>query len=92
MTIALALAVPDGIALAADTQTTWNRTLTTAREKGTGRDFELESPILVPIGSSRLARKLFSIRMNGLQLAVAVAGTALLITGSSNCLTARQAA
>jgi hypothetical protein len=78
MTIALALAVPDGIAMAADTQTTWNQSIVRVREKGTGRDVELESPIFLPIGWSRLARKLFSLKLAGRTFAVAVAGTALL--------------
>ena len=33
MTIAIAISVPDGIALAADTQTTWNQTITKAKQK-----------------------------------------------------------
>jgi hypothetical protein len=49
VTIALALAVPDGIALAADTQTTWSQSVSKVREKGTGRDVELETPLLLPI-------------------------------------------
>jgi hypothetical protein len=78
VTIGLALAVPDGIALAADTQTTWSQTVSKAREKGTGREVELETPFLLPVGWSRLARKLFSIRMGDRPFAVAVAGAALL--------------
>lgn len=78
MTIAIAVAVPDGIALATDTQTTWTRTIARAREKGTDREVELESPIALPIGWSRLARKLFSVSMGKRPYAVAVAGAALL--------------
>jgi hypothetical protein len=78
MTIAIAVAVPDGIALAADTQTTWTRTITHAVEKGTGNQFELESPIALPIGWSKSARKLFSISMQECPYAVAVAGAALI--------------
>lgn len=78
MTIAVALAVPDGIALAADTQTTWQNTVTRAKEKVTGKEFDLAQPITVPIGWSRMARKLFSIRLNDSVFAVAVSGAALL--------------
>src|SRR5262245_29724898 len=41
MTIAIGLAVPDGIALAADTQTTWSKAIETAKDKNTGKEFEL---------------------------------------------------
>jgi hypothetical protein len=78
VTIAVALAVPDGIALAADTQTTWQRAITKATDKATGKEVELAQPILVPIGWSRMARKLFSIRMVDSTYAVAVSGAALL--------------
>ncbi len=77
MTIAIALAVPDGIALAADTQTTWTQTILQAKEKGTGRDVELAQPINVPVGWSRLARKLFSLSMGDQPYAVAASGAAL---------------
>jgi hypothetical protein len=78
MTIAVAVAVPDGIALAADTQTTWQRTITNAKDKATGTEFELAEPILVPIGWSRMARKLFSLTMSGSTYAVATSGAAML--------------
>ncbi len=78
MTIAIALAVPDGIALAADTQTTWQRTIFKAKEKATGREVDLAEPITIPIGWSRMARKLFSVQMGGCPFAVAVSGAALL--------------
>jgi hypothetical protein len=50
MSIGIAIAVPDGIALAADTQTTWHQTIIKAKEKGTGKEFELERPIVQPVG------------------------------------------
>jgi len=56
MTIAIAIAVPDGIALAADTQTTWQQTITKAKEKASGNEFELEQPIIQPVGSCRAPR------------------------------------
>jgi hypothetical protein len=77
-TIALALAVPDGIAFAADTQTTWNQTITSAKEKGTDREVELAAPIVIPVGASRLSRKLFSLSIGGATYGVAVSGTALI--------------
>ena len=61
MTICIAVAVPDGIALAADSQTTWNQTITKAKEKGTGKEIELEKPLNVPISWSKMTRKLFKL-------------------------------
>lgn len=78
MTIAIAVAVPDGIALAADTQTTWTQTITHATERGTGRQVELAEPIGLPVGWSRLARKLFPIAMSNRVYAVAWSGVALI--------------
>jgi hypothetical protein len=78
MSICIAIAVPDGIALAADSQTTWNQTITTAKERGTNVDFKLAEPINVPISWSRMARKLFNIKVNETNYAICIAGTALL--------------
>jgi len=78
MTIAIAISVPDGIALAADTQTTWNKTITKAKQKDTGEEFELESPIVVPVGWSRMAKKLFPLKFGENQFAVCSAGAASL--------------
>ena len=78
MSIAIAIAVPDGIALAADTQTTWSRTVDRVKEKGTGREVFLESPLLTPVGWSRMARKLFKLTFGGRNFAVATAGVALI--------------
>jgi len=74
VSIAIAIAVPDGIALAADTQTTWQQTITKAKEKGTGKEFELEQPIVKPMGWSRMARKLFSLQFADDKFAVCTAG------------------
>ncbi len=76
MSIGIAVAVPDGIALAADTQTTWNQTILKAKDKATGNEFELADPIRVPIGWSKMARKLFEVDMNGRCYAVITAGMA----------------
>lgn len=78
MTIAIAVAVPDGIALAADTQTTWSQVITKAVDKATGNEFELAKPIQQPVGWSRMAKKLFPLEMNGHQYAIATAGAAQL--------------
>jgi len=75
MTIAIAIGVPDGIALAADTQTTWTQTITKAKQKDTGEEFELESPIVIPVGSSRMAKKLFPLKFGEHQFAVCSAGS-----------------
>lgn len=76
MSIGIAIAVPDGIALAADTQTTWNQTILKAKEKNSGKEVELADPIRIPVGWSRMARKLFSVNMNGKTYAVITAGMA----------------
>ena len=46
MSIGIAVAVPDGIALAADTQTTWNQVILKAKDKNTGNEFDLANPII----------------------------------------------
>jgi len=74
VSIGIAIAVPDGIALAADTQTTWQQTITKAKEKSTGKEFELEQPIVKPVGWSRIARKLFHLDINGVRYTIATAG------------------
>jgi len=73
MSIGIAIAVPDGVALAADTQTTWHRSQLKAKAKS-GEEFELAEPIRIPVGWSRMARKLFSAGFNGLSCAVLTAG------------------
>jgi hypothetical protein len=78
MSICIAIAVPDGIALAADSQTTWNKTITQATQRGTNQVFDLAEPINVPISWSRMARKLFNLKINGNEYAICIAGTALL--------------
>lgn len=76
MSIGIAIAVPDGIALAADTQTTWNQTILKAKDKHSGKEVELADPINIPVGWSRMARKLFSVDMNDTTYAVITAGMA----------------
>ncbi|MCX6765888.1 MAG: hypothetical protein NT136_02930 [Candidatus Moranbacteria bacterium] len=78
MSICIAIAVPDGIALSADSQTTWNQTITQVQEKSTNKMIELERPIQQPISWSKMARKLFEIKMKEKSYAVCVAGAALL--------------
>jgi hypothetical protein len=78
MTIAIGIAVPDGIALAADTQTTWHQTITKAKDKASGKEFELEEPIVQPVGWSRMAQKLFKITFANTDFAVCTAGAASL--------------
>jgi len=78
MTIAIAIAVPDGIALAADTQTTWQKIITKVKEKGTDREIELSDPISVPIGWSKMAKKLFALKFNGEAIAICSAGLAII--------------
>ena len=65
MSIGIAIAVPDGIALAADTQTTWNQTILKVKEKTTGNEVDLAEPISIPVGWSRMARKLFKVDISG---------------------------
>lgn len=78
MTIAIGIAVPDGIALAADTQTTWHQTITKAKDKASGKEFELEQPIVQPVGWSRMAQKLFKLTFADTKFAVCIAGAASL--------------
>ena len=78
MTIAIAIAVPDGIALAADTQTTWTKTILRAKQKGNKEEFELDEPIVVPVGWSKLTKKLFSLKLNEDNFAICTAGTSRL--------------
>jgi hypothetical protein len=74
MSIGIALVVPDGIALSADTQLTWSRTIDKATAKATGKEVELAEPIAVPVGWSRMARKLFSVRVAEKHFAILTAG------------------
>lgn len=78
MSIGIAIAVPDGIALAADSQTTWTRAITKVKEKQTNKEIELANPISIPVGWSKMARKLFSINMNATNFAIITAGEAQL--------------
>jgi len=78
MSIGIAIAVPDGIALAADTQTTWSNMIVQAKDKKTGQDFDLAEPISVPVGWSRMARKLFSVSLAGKTYVIVTAGEATL--------------
>ena len=78
MSIGIAVIVPDGIALAADTQTTWFDTVTAAVEKGTGKQITLATPLVIPTGWSRMARKLFSLDLGGKTFAIITTGAALI--------------
>lgn len=73
MSIGIAIAVPDGIALAADTQTTWSNIILRAKDKKTGNEFDLAEPIAVPVGWSQCARKLFSVVLGGKTYAIITA-------------------
>jgi hypothetical protein len=78
MSICIAIAVPDGIALAADSQTTWSQTITRAVQRGTNLEFDLAQPINIPVGWSKMTRKLFELKINNTSFGVCFAGTALL--------------
>ena len=78
MSICIAIAVPDGIALAADSQTTWSQTITQATQLGTNQLIDLAQPINIPIGWSKMTRKLFNLKMQDNTYAICIAGTALL--------------
>jgi hypothetical protein len=78
MTIAIAIAVPDGIALAADTQTTWYQTINKAKDKATGNEFELAEPIRQPAGWSKMASKLFPTTFGDIKFAICTAGASSL--------------
>jgi hypothetical protein len=76
MTIGIAIAVPDGIAMCADTQTTWNQEITQVKIKGHDDPVELKQPIRQPIGWSRGAKKLFSFNYGSHKGAILTAGMA----------------
>ena len=76
MSICIAIAVPDGIALAADSQITWTETITKAKDKATNIEFELAEPIKRPVGWSKMARKLFNIEIDNKSYAILWAGAA----------------
>ncbi len=78
MSICVAIAVPDGIALAADSQTTWSKKIIKAKEKDTGKEIELEEPLSVPISWSKMTRKLFKLTFGNNIFAACTSGAALL--------------
>jgi hypothetical protein len=78
MSICIAIAVPDGIALASDSQTTWTQTITQATQRGTNQLFDLAQPLNIPIGWSKMTRKLFNLKIHDNTYAICIAGTALL--------------
>lgn len=78
MSICIAIAVPDGIALAADSQTTWSQTITKATQLGTNQLFDLAQPLTIPVGWSKMTRKLFNLKILENNFAICIAGSALL--------------
>lgn len=75
MSICIALSVPDGIALASDTQTTWQNTILKVKDKN-GAEVELATPITIPVGWSKMAKKLFHLVFNKMNYAAMWAGAA----------------
>ena len=78
MSICIAITVPNGIALAEDSQTTRNQTITSVKEKGTGKMVQLAKPNQRPVSWSQMARKFFEIKVEGTSYAASVAKTVLL--------------
>lgn len=74
MSIGIAIAVPDGIALAADTLASWSRTITQVQVKGVAGPVELEKPIIQPAGWSPGAKKLFPFEYGRHKGAILTAG------------------
>jgi len=74
MSIEIAIAVPDGIALAADTLSSWSTSITKAKDKKTGEEFDLAEPINIPVGWSRMTHKLFDVNMDGKKYAIITTG------------------
>ena len=74
MTIGIAIAVPDGIALASDTQTFWSKEITKVKAKGIEKPVELEKPIRQPVGWSPGAKKLFPFEYGAGKGAILTAG------------------
>jgi hypothetical protein len=76
MSIGIAIAVPDGITLAADTLAGWSRTITQVQVKGIAGPVELEKPIIQPAGWSPGAKKLFPFEYGQHKGAILTAGIA----------------
>jgi hypothetical protein len=76
MSVGIAIVVPDGIALAADTKAGWSRTITHVQVKGVAGPVELEKPIIQPAGWSPGAKKLFPFRYGDYEGAILTAGMA----------------
>ncbi|MFZ5918439.1 MAG: hypothetical protein ACOYZ7_15995 [Chloroflexota bacterium] len=74
MTIGIAIAVPDGITLAADTQTFWSEEIRQVKVKGIEEPVELERPIRQPAGWSPGAKKLFPFEYGKHKAAILAAG------------------
>lgn len=59
MSICVAVSVPDGIALCADTRTAWFSYQDSIKQRHSHRYILLEQPLTIPIGWTSLGRKLF---------------------------------
>lgn len=75
MSICIALSVPDGIALAADSQTTWHNTIVKVKDR-LGNDVDLAQPINIPVGWSKMSKKLFQLKFSNKNYAAMWAGAA----------------
>jgi hypothetical protein len=74
MSIGIAIVVPDGIALAADTRVGWSRTISQVQVKGIAGQVDLEKPIVQPVGWSPGAKKLFPFEYGPHKGAILTAG------------------
>jgi hypothetical protein len=78
MSIGIAIAVPEGIILSADSLVVLDQIVTHARDKQSKKDVELEKPIRIPIGYSKKVRKIFPLRIGNTLYAVCVSGSTVI--------------
>lgn len=78
MSIGIAVAVPEGIALASDTLNVLDRLVTNIKEKKSKRNVEIENPIRFPIGFSKKVKKIIKMEINGSLYGVCTSGTVMI--------------
>lgn len=77
MSICVAVSVPDGIALAADTRTAWFSSLDSVKGRGHNHIL-LDHPVQIPLGWTSLGRKLFNVKFSDTIFGICTSGNALI--------------
>lgn len=78
MPICIAIAVPEGIVVSTDSQITWFQNIERAIQKDSKEQFELDTPIISPVSSSRMSHEPFSVTAAGNHFAICLAGAAFI--------------